>query len=322
MTISTVKLSPLGALLFSLFAAPIGSAQDLLQCDLDSGMPGGNLPWTAVDLIDPNLSFTGWDVGPGITVDPNTAGSLGYSINGGAQDSTLVEALADGEYLTCTISPTSGSLDLGGLQVQMSNKRIDFHSARTFALFSSVDGFSEGQELFISPTANKGDLWTHSSSFIFPLAGYGNLSSPVEFRVYPFHVQYGGHKAGLADFDVVDPGPVAPISILTTGKGAVVANPAGSLLVVGSSIQVHAHADPGHRLDGWSGDLTGPGQVRTHVVLGPTVITANFSEATMPQTKLGTNLSGVVGWSTAWNFVDVWKMARPWIVAEVGSGLW
>ena len=37
---------------------------------------------------------------------------------------------------------------------------------------------------------------------------------------------------------------------------------------------------------------------------------------------LGTDLDGVVDWSTSYNFVDVMKQSRTWITQNPGAGIW
>lgn len=56
--------------------------------------------------------------------------------------------------------------------------------------------------------------------------------------------------------------------------------------------------------------------INTHTAFTATVSTSSYSNSYSP---LGTNLSAVVDWTTAWPFVDAMKISRPWISQQEGQ---
>lgn len=315
------RLRPSFLLLVALAIAPMAQGQDVIDCNFAGIDPALNTPWTQTSFLAAGLSYSGWTHGPGATAAAGVNDALGFSVNAGATISDLAAALAGQHYLSFTLTPT-GTLDLGGRRAQVTTRRIDWHAPRTYALFSSVDGFALGQELFRTPTAAHGDTDDLDGSFIFPLTGYDGLTGPVEFRLYAFDAQYAGHRTSLRDFAIVDPGPVASFALQAGPGGSASSAPAGGLVPVGQSVLVHAAPDPGYRFVGWTGDLVGVGNPRTVVVAAPTSITATFEPKTTPSMELGTNLPSVVDWATAWIFVDQMKLAREWLTRSVGGTEW
>jgi hypothetical protein len=65
---------------------------------------------------------------------------------------------------------------------------------------TGVDGFSDGSQVFTSN--HTFDLGTNLE-FVFTLPDtleYSNISGGVEFRIYGFSGQYGGHRTSLTAF--------------------------------------------------------------------------------------------------------------------------
>jgi hypothetical protein len=138
---------------------------------------------------------------------------LGNSIAATNQTaSTLAAALSGNDYISFTVSPASGkSLTITSVSVRpVSQNRL-----RTFALFSSRNGFASGNQLG-SFTAN-GNM--NLALQAISVAGHQNLTTPTEFRVYIYggtdqyeSVGIGNRQSGLSENDLVVSGSVADVS--------------------------------------------------------------------------------------------------------------
>lgn len=132
---------------------------------------------------------------------------------------TLTLALAEDEYLSCTLAPPPGAqLDLRGREVRLAVQRFDYHAPRQFAFFTSIEGFAESSAIFVSSRDSSSDRL----EFSFQLPGteaYGNLAGPVELRLYGFSGQYGGHRAALLDFAMAGTVAGPPLEAARDGAG-------------------------------------------------------------------------------------------------------
>jgi hypothetical protein len=100
-----------------------------------------------------------------------------------------------------TVEPHPGFLlNLGNAEIRFTIRRIDWHAPRQYAVMTSIEGFTDGSQIFTSNHTY--DVGTHLE-FVFNLpdtAEYNNVIGPVEFRIYGFSGQYGGHRTSLTDF--------------------------------------------------------------------------------------------------------------------------
>jgi hypothetical protein len=100
-----------------------------------------------------------------------------------------------------TIQPNPGFLlNLRNAEIRSTIRRIDWHAPRQYAVMSSVDGFADGSQVFTSNHTY--DVGTNLE-FEFTLPDttlYSNISGAVEFRIYGFSGQYGGHRTSLTAF--------------------------------------------------------------------------------------------------------------------------
>jgi hypothetical protein len=88
---------------------------------------------------------------------------------------------------------------LRNAEIRITIRRIDYHSPRRYALFSSIDGFNGGAEVF--DTGRFTDETDREFVFKLPdAAAYSNLTSAVTFRLVGYSGQYGGHKTSLRAF--------------------------------------------------------------------------------------------------------------------------
>jgi hypothetical protein len=203
---------------FSLYVT--GGPGTVLEADLSGSFSGTeDLPWTATFAIDPGVSWDGLSPGAPHNPDGGTAtgtdgtgvrlhaetDALRFSVSQGREneeDATLASALADQEYWTFTVAPRPGkSLDLRGALLELEWIRYRYHAPRGFALFSSVEGFQEGNALYRLPNFPSPDVPVTNAIRLAEDAAYADLSTPVEFRIYWYGSQYS-HQAGLLGLKV------------------------------------------------------------------------------------------------------------------------
>ena len=140
----------------------------------------------------------GYDFG---TANPFTFGgsrdTFGYTdMNNG---NNLALAITNNDYMTFTVSPTDGhKLDLSHLTFRTLVNQLN-NSAERWALFSSVDGFTEGSHIAAGRTTA---VATYVNNVVdLSDAKFQELTAPVEFRLYI----YGGNEQGSSatQFDKV-----------------------------------------------------------------------------------------------------------------------
>jgi len=176
----------------------VGGPDTILEVNLDATNPGQNLPWSNSYVLHPNLAWSGIDRGPGANMHPGD-NAIVWSVAAPPEeaDATLELAISDGEYLSFTIEPQPGHrIDLRGAEMRLTIRRIDYHAPRRYAVMASVSGFSPGEALFISErNAGTSD---HEISFLLPVdSTYESLDYPVEFRIYGYSGQWGGHRTSM-----------------------------------------------------------------------------------------------------------------------------
>ncbi len=312
----------LTSLLILSAALALAAPGDLIICDSTGSEPAQNTPWTKTSYLAADLSFSGWERGSGALAGSGHDNAFGVFVSHHTPMSTLAEAIADGEYISFTLEATADSLDLGGKKIAFSSQRFDWRSPLRFACFSSVDGFAEGDEIFATESLSQGNYDVVQNEFIFPLEGYDGIAGPVELRFYIFEAEYWGNVIALNSFSIVDPGPIYELRLDSTEGGEAHTNPPGTVFEAGTAIQLVALPDSGHHFEGWSGDLNGLGNPRTITIDSDLTISGDFAPDPAPNLRIGTNSAWVEDWSSAWVFVDVFKMTRSWLTRSVGGWEW
>jgi len=265
--------------------------QDLLICDFNGIEPSLNTPWTAVSYIEPNVSYSGWRLGSGAIPTAGIDNAFAFYVNATGTDSNLAEALSDGEYVYFSIQPTAGTLNLGGKKVNFSIQRIDWFAPWSYAVFTSIDGFTEGNQLFTSASVDNGDYADNHHSFIIPPSGYDGLTGPVEFRIYGFEARYASHDTKLTAFSIEEAGPVHNLTMTAGPGGAVSSDPQGTYFEDDTVVKLLAYPDAGYHFTGWSGDINGFGNPRTIIMDSDIEVAAGFSANPYnPPQKLGAKL--------------------------------
>lgn len=298
-------------------------SQDVLVCDFSGTQPAANTPWTKTSFLADNLKFNGWTRGKGVHIASEVDSGFGFYVLAGETISTLAEAIREEEYLSFILEPVTGGMDLGGKKVRFSMHRLFYHSPMQYSVFTSVDGFSEENVLFTTPSTGKGNPVNLEYSFIMPLSGYDQLTDPVEFRIYAVEAQWGFKDTSLTAFSIEQAGPAFNFTINASKGGKAFSVPDSGLFEENTPIRLHAHPEEGFRFVGWSDGVDGKGNPRTMILKGDVKVTAHFEPKPAPnRMEVGTNLGSIVDWTTGWEFVDVFKMSRAWLTRAVGSNDW
>ncbi len=180
----------------------VGGPGTVLESDFRGADPGQNFPWLPTYVLSENLVYSGWNRGDGV-FGRDGDNRVVWSLNMPAAeaDATLALAVAENEYLTMTIQLRPGFLmDLRNAEIRLTLSRIDWHAPRQYAVMTSIDGFSAGSQIFTS--THTYDIGTNLE-FTFTLpdtSAYDAVSVPLEFRIYGFRGQYGGHRTSLTEF--------------------------------------------------------------------------------------------------------------------------
>jgi len=299
-------------LFLALLSAGSVWAQDLIESDFSGADLANNLPLTATTQIDPDLISSGWSLGPGADPFGDIDDQIAFRVQSDPTPSDLAEALADGEYLSLTLSTSSGDpLSLTEQRFSFTVQRFAYYSARRYAVFSSVAGFDEEDVIFRSAQIPNGDETPVDLSFIIP-QGHEAVAGDIEFRIYVYEVSYN-HPTSLAGFSITDPGEVFLLNATADGGATIIRTPDSQYFEPGASVEVLAVAPEGMRFAGWSGDATSSFNPIQVDINADTAIHATFVPRVTGQMEFGTNLQPVDYYSTAWVFVDGMKNANSWV---------
>jgi hypothetical protein len=196
-----------------------GGPGTLVQSNLQGTSPALNLPWTPTFVLS-RVNWSGWNKGSGIVAKSGND-AIFFSISAGGDPSTLTEAIADNEFLTATITPNAGAIDLQGAEVRFSIRRHDQHSPQSYSVFSSVGGFAtEGAALFTGSVADEFD--ETETEFVFtipnPAAAFSAINSAMEFRIYAFNGKFDDKQTSLTGFKLTTKNPLT-VSGLSPSAG-------------------------------------------------------------------------------------------------------
>ncbi|MDX2175475.1 MAG: hypothetical protein SF028_03285 [Candidatus Sumerlaeia bacterium] len=189
----------------------VGGAETILEANFEGTNPSAQLAWTPTYILASGLAYTGVQRGAGVlTRTSDNSYAWAQNMPAAEVDSTLALAVADNEYLAATITPPAGhTLDLAGKEVRFTIRRLSYHAPRRYAVMTSVAGFAAGAEVFT--TDRDGGEEDSEHRFTLPdIPSFEALASPVEFRIYGFAGQYGGHATSLTELRV--DGVLAPLS--------------------------------------------------------------------------------------------------------------
>src|SRR5882724_93144 len=143
--------------------------------------PGQNSPWNTGTTTDPNASTTGFTLGPGVL---GNTGNNRFNANSWSIGTTLASALSGNDYFGFVLSVNSGfAADLNNavinLTLQTSWTGTTGTGPKNYAVFSSIGGFTEGNELQQGTVAG-----IQSFTPTFGSSGNDNATGNIEFRIY------------------------------------------------------------------------------------------------------------------------------------------
>jgi uncharacterized repeat protein (TIGR02543 family) len=282
--------------------------------------PARALPWTATSVLESGLTTQGWTMGPGLSLVSPREDRIAFAVSASDTLSTLEEARSAGAYLGVRFGSTSGPLQLGSNRIRFTIRRESWHAPLRIAVCSSLDDFAS--PLFVSGEVEQLNEGTYDFSFLLPSAGFGDLSGPVDFRIYPFAGRYDGHALSLTAFSLGAPVQTYTLTTSATEGGTVQVSPPGSVFEAGQTVQLTARADAGYAFTGWSGDASSADNPLAVTMNGNVTLTANFLPKPAPRMDLGGNLDGLSDWTTAWVFKDCFKLAREWLTRSTTGSEW
>lgn len=317
-----MRLLPLISFLTITLSSSASSQQNTLEVDFEGLDPSLQTPWDATTALAPNLSFSGIEFGNG--ADPNSGYEDCFVFHASPPNgqSTLEDAIAEEEYLSFSLAPTSGTLQLGGQKLIFGVQRLLYWAPTKYTLFSSLDGFQEGQEIFEIPEMGRDYYAETEYEFVFPLEGFDAIEDAVEFRLVVHDARYN-HATALTALRIENAGPVYSLDLSGLDGGIISTFPDGEYFEAGTEIQLIAAPDSGYAFSGWSGDVAGKGNPRTIVMDRDYQIVGAFEDNADSVMDLGMNLNSIRDWSTARDFVNVMGTARPWLTKiTTNTDLW
>jgi hypothetical protein len=153
--------------------AGIASADVIASWTLDTYL-GGEASAPADTMIG-NMEQITITRGAGLTTGANGGrfNALGFSL-------LLADSISNNDYFTFTVEASSG------YQFSLDSLVVDFQSSATgpqsWALFSSVGGFTEGNE--INAWASVGN--STQTATLTGIGGLQSVTGPIEFRIYGY----------------------------------------------------------------------------------------------------------------------------------------
>ncbi|WFB37750.1 hypothetical protein P3T73_08260 [Kiritimatiellota bacterium B12222] len=292
--------------------------QDLIRSDFTGPDPASQLPITATTQLAPQVSTTGWTLSPALLPASGIPNRLAFSIDApnDIDLTSLSDAIAEDEYLTISIS-SPDPIDLGGKRLSYSIERSTWHAARQYAVLTSVDGFLAPVQR--SRLLENADQGREDFTFIFPLTGFDDLSSPVEIRIYAHAARYNNHVTSLSAFSITDPGPVYALSTSATHGGSLLLSPDSALFTQGEQVTLTAIPPEGHRFAGWSGTASGGFNPLTLSMTENTEIEATFVPNAEDHLQLSTNLPQITYWATYTPFTNLMRYGGRWVANAGGD---
>ncbi|TWU46405.1 PKD domain-containing protein [Rubripirellula reticaptiva] len=173
------------------------SSAEAIQTILDANFaaPAVNGVWSATNSLAADVEYSGFTLGSGLsptsTVNPQ---ALTFTTgNYPSEPASLQDAIVSNFYISFTIDPnsltTSARLDLNGAPMEFTVDRVGFHSARRFAVMSSVDGFTTTSDVLYESAAFVDYQPKTTFDFRLPFDGF-DTENPIEFRIYMLDGRY------------------------------------------------------------------------------------------------------------------------------------
>lgn len=169
-----------------------GGLGTLVQSDFRGTSPALNRPWTPAYVLSPKVTWSGWNIGSGIVPQ---AGNDAFAF------SVSSSSAAENQFLTATITPAQGALDLRGGEIRFSTRRIEFHAPLGYTLFAG------GTQLYTSSEVSKDNFDEIEHVLTIPsTAAFAAVNAPLELRIYAFGAEFDGHDTSLTAFKLTQRG--------------------------------------------------------------------------------------------------------------------
>jgi hypothetical protein len=199
-----------------------GGPGTLVQSDFRGANPSSSLPWTPTFVLAPGIGWSGWTAGGGI-VPRSGNDAITFAVSAGSEDEPLSQAITDAQFLSATITPQSGPIDLAGAEIRFSTRRGgDQHAPKQYALFSSVGGFAEVNAHYVSPLADPFDFDESEHILTLPdTPAFSSISSPITLRIYAFSGHFDNKDTSFTAFkltQIIDESsaPTVPAGFVAT----------------------------------------------------------------------------------------------------------
>jgi len=164
-----------------------GGPGTLLQSDFRGSSPALHLPWTPAFVRSPAVTWSGWSAGSGVTLHAGDD-ALVFSVSGTTKPN---------EFLTATVAPAQGPIDLRGGEIRFSIRRIGFHAPLSYALLWN------GEPLYASSSVSKDNFDEIEHVIAIPsTVAYAAISAPFELRIVPHGAEFDGHQTSLTRFQL------------------------------------------------------------------------------------------------------------------------
>lgn len=162
-----------------------GGLGTLVQSDFRGSSPALHRPWMPTYVLSPNVTWSGWNLGAGITAE---SGDHAFTFS-------APSASGGTGHLTATVTPLQGPIDLRGGEIRFATRRIGFHAPLTYALQFA------GTTLYTSSAVSKDNFDEIEHVVTIPsTAPFSALNAPFELRVVASGAQFDGHKTSLTAF--------------------------------------------------------------------------------------------------------------------------
>ncbi len=168
-------------------------AQGIFSNPITGTNPNTANPYTAGQVVDPNITATGIGRGAGI----NGANTNDRYNATGYDNADLAASIADNAFFTFTLTPNPGA------SINFSSITFTLQASGTgptnFALLSSLGGF-----VTANPIATSGPLGGGTITFTISDgqlgAAFDNVASAVEFRLYGYGATGASGTGSVNDF--------------------------------------------------------------------------------------------------------------------------
>ncbi len=201
------------------------AAQNLVTADFSGATPA-NFVWTN-GYTAPDVQYSGVTLGKAVPQGIGTVPFTGFTpvvptdapnwieyIGQFPQDlSTLNDAINENEYFSFTVgadpSDPTKWLDLSGAAFSFAIARWQEHSAKQFAVMSSLGGFTANDAVlyeteFLSSfdyNSTRANPIRHDFSFSMPFDGF-YTGDPIEFRIYAYGGRYNDKSSALSGLNL------------------------------------------------------------------------------------------------------------------------